>query len=61
VRTNASKHQREMNNTFDEHKFSIYKQLRLTFDSKSGFFLNKKDAWEIAEIILNKTVNTKEK
>ena len=50
-----------MNNTFDELKFSIYKQLRLTFDSKSGFNLNKEDAWEIAEIILNKTFNTKEK
>jgi uncharacterized protein YxjI len=50
-----------MNNTFDERKFSIYKQLRLTFDSKSGFNLNKEDAWEIAGIILNKTFNNKEK
>ena len=44
-----------MNNTFDDRKFSIYKQLRLIFDSKSGFYLSKEDAWEIAEIILNKT------
>ena len=49
-----------MNNTFDERKFSIYKQLRLTFDPKSGCNLNKADAWEIAEIIFNKTFNTKE-
>ena len=48
-----------MMDTFDENKFSIYKQLRIMFDSNSGFFLSKKDAWEIAEIILNKTHNNK--
>ena len=50
-----------MNKTFNERKFSIYKQLRLVFDSKSEFYLPKEDAWDIAEIILKKTFNTKEK
>ena len=45
-------------NTFDERKFSIYKQLRIMFDSSSGFFLPKEDAWEVSEIILNKTTST---
>jgi len=45
-------------NTFDERKFSIYKQLRIMFDLNSGFFLSKEDAWEIAETILSKTTST---